>query len=236
MRESHLPMPKALNSIPSPPLSRHWGVRVPGLAFRMAKLTSVTLCVLTALIALPATAGAAPDSTGAPRVEWERYRPRPLSIWITPAAGTFGKTLAMGGDLRFALASGWVASGGFTYGEEFCLFCDHAPEKFAAGSLLAGLRGVSRYGYGSIAAGPNWGWAERPDTNIVETLEDDDDPGCMSFLCHDYYDHPTVSEEGLGVQVQAQAALAGKYLGIGGQIQVISFPSTCTQALPSSSR
>lgn len=209
VRESQPPMPNALNPDP------------------FSRLSHLLLIVLIALIALPASAATASDSAGMADPDWvaEEYRPRPLFIWITPAAGLFGKMLAAGGDLRFALETGWGASAGFAFGNEICVFsCLQAPEKFAAASLLAGFRSVGQYGYGSIAAGPNWGWAERPDTNIVQTLEDEEDPGCFSFLCHDYDDHPKISEEGLGIQVQAQVAMAGKYLGIGGQIQVIYIP------------
>ena len=202
MRESRSGKPKALT-------------RVLGLSLPL---------VLMTLIALPATAEAASDSTGATRVERERYSPRPLSIWVTPAAGSMGKTLTAGGDLRFALANGWGASAGFTYGEELCIFCNHVNEKFGAGSLLAGFRGVSRFGYASIAAGPNWGWEDRPDRDFVATLEDEDDFDCEGLFCIDRGDHPKVTNEGVGAQVQMQAALAGRYLGIGGQIQVIYVP------------
>lgn len=221
-------MPNALNPNPSPPmpherapLTRHRVVRVPGLALRMANSAYPTLCVLIALIARPAMVGAAPDSSGAAHAGSERYRPRPVSVWVTPAAGRMGNTFAVGGNLHFALASGWVSSGGFTYGEEFCLFCNHAPVKFGAGSVLAGLRGVSRVGYASIAAGPNLGWEQRPDKSIEETLDDDE---CSGMFCTDP-DPPKVTNRGLGGQVQIQAALAGRYFGIGGQIQFLYIPN-----------
>lgn len=223
MRESQLPIPNALNSYPSPPLSRHRVVRVPGLVLRKAHITSLTLFVLIALIALPATAGSALDSSGVTHAESDRYRPRPSSIWVTPAAGRMGETLALGGNLHFATASGWVSSIGFTYGEELCLFCNHVPIQFGAGAVLAGVRGVSRFGYASIAAGPDLGWEERPDKSIEETLDDDADD-CSGMFCMDT-DPRKVTNGGLGAQVLIQAALAEKYFGIGGQIQMIYIPN-----------
>lgn len=175
---------------------------------------------LAFLMALPATAEAVPDSAGVAGAGREAYRPRPLAIWVTPAAGKVGRSMATGGDLRFALANGWGASAGFTVGQELCIFCDRASEQFGAGALLAGYRGVGRLGYVSIAAGPNWGEGERPDRDFQGPIEDDD---CEGFLCSDY-DHPKVSDRGFGVQVQAQAAWAGRYLGFGMQIQVIYIP------------
>ena len=178
------------------------------------------LLALPVLAILPARSETAPDSDSITDPDWEYYRPRPLFIWFTPAAGLFGKIPAAGADLRFALENGWGASAGLTYGEELCIYCNSAMERFGAGALLAGIRGVGRFGYASIAAGPNWGWESGPDPDFVPTLEDDID--CDDFFCRD--NHPTVSNEGWGVQIQMQATLAGKYLGIGGQIQVIYIP------------
>jgi hypothetical protein len=176
-------------------------------------------------MALPATE-AAPDSAGVAGAGREVYGPRPLSIWVTPAAGLIGNSMAAGGDLRFALANGWGASAGFTVGEELCVLCVTASEQFGAGALLAGYRGVGRLGYVSIAVGPNWGWGERPDRDFQGTIDDNDTNNvdyCGGLFCPDY-DYPTVSDRGFGVQIQTQAALAGRYVGIGMQIQMIYIP------------
>lgn len=143
------------------------------------------------------------------------FRPLPVKM-DSPSVPT---RASKPGDLRFALENGWGASAGFTYGEEFCYFCGHPPELFGATALMAGFRGVGRFGYASIAAGPNLGWEERQDPDFVGTINDED---CDEMFCSDHF--PTVSDGGLGVQVQMQAALAGRYLGIGGQIQVIYIP------------
>lgn len=179
------------------------------------------LALLTVFIALPAMAEPAPDSASIADPDWEYYRPRPLFIWFTPGPGIIGSVMSMSWDLRFALENGWGASAVFTHGEELCVIsCNQAPVRFGVGALLAGYRGVGQAGYVSIAAGPDYGWGERPDRDFEGIIEEEE---CDGLFCS-HTDYPKVLDGGFGVQVQAQAALAGRYLGIGAQIQVIYIP------------
>lgn len=98
--------------------------------------------------------------------------------------------------------------------------CNHASEQFGVGALLAGYRGVGKSGYFSIAAGPDYGWGERPAGNFVADIEVED---CDGLFCP-HPEYPKISDRGFGVQVQAQAALAGRFLGIGLQMQMIYIP------------
>jgi hypothetical protein len=179
---------------------------------------------LIALMALPATAETASDSAGMADPDWEYFRPHPLFIWFTPGPGIIGKALSMSWDLRFALENGWGASAVFTHGDDFSVYRDRASVRFGVGALLAGFRSVGRAGYVSIAAGPDYGWGERPDRDfegIIEEMEED----CDGLSCSYHPVYPKVLDGGFGAQVQAQAAATGKYFGIGGQIQVIYIPN-----------
>lgn len=146
-------------------------------------------------------------------------RPSPApAIWITPTLGSYGSALGIGTNLRMAWHNGWGAALDVAAGEEMCILCGHIPETFISGAALAGYRSVGRVGYMSMAFGPNLGAGERTEPGTAGRP----DPSCTDedISCPDL---PARSDTfaGLGVQLQAEAAFAGRYAGIGGRMHMI---------------
>lgn len=188
----------------------------------MPKIFPAIICA-AALAGIPAwsveTSRPAGSGGGeAPQVR--AYQPPPVSIWLTPAVGRYGKSWSTGGTLRFAAAKGWGAGLDIAGGEEMCIFCDYQPERFYAGALLFGIRGVEKGGYIGIAAGPSVGQGTRSRKDPAF----DPDTACTGFLCGETR-YPEVTDEGLGFKVQAEAALTGRFIGIGAQVNVLYIPS-----------
>lgn len=189
------------------------------LVVAAASLSCLAAAAATPLMPVPterpASPGAAPEGEFAPGP----FRPSPVSIWFTPAGGRYGHGLGGGGELRFALAGGFGAGLDVSVAEELCILCGRRPEKMRAGALLLGFRGVHETGYLSVSAGPNWGWGQHqgpgPDTSA--------DPDCQGFLCRDS-PPPAVTTEGFGATLKFEAALAGRYAGIGVQAHFTLLP------------
>jgi hypothetical protein len=198
----------------------HTGLRSRiALAIVAASLNGFAAVPATSILPNPAESTATRDAVPVGAMAPRPVPPSPVSFWFTPAGGKYGRALGGGGELRFALAGGFGAGLDVSVAEELCILCGRRPEKLRTGALLLGFRGTNRAGYLSVAAGPNWGWGQHQERGPDIPADAD----CEGLLCWDA-PPPAVTTEGFGATLKFEAALAGKYAGVGAQAHFTYLP------------